>query len=147
MFPNFGNLADPANDNYQYFLQADGDVINRYRQYNGTEGNSPVEVTDTNRGSTTQPDVEDINRDNTMNTVDAYFEYNIPFRSKPGSDVPGANQELDTDNNDYVTDVKEIQVTTPNNETINARWVQFKIPISDPDQAVNGIQILDPSVL
>jgi|TARA_R100000479_G_scaffold174871_1_gene124333 cell surface protein SprA len=139
MFPEFGNLADPANDNYQYFLQADGDVINRYRQYNGTEGNSPVEVTDTNRGSTTQPDVEDINRDNTMNTVDAYFEYNVPFRSKPGSDVPGANQELDTDNNDYVTDVKEIQVTTPNNETINARWVQFKIPISDPDQAVNGI--------
>ena len=128
MFTDFGNLADPANDNYQYFLQADGDVINRYRQYNGTEGNSPVEVTDVNRGSTTQPDVEDINRDNTMNTVDAYFEYNVPV-------FPG----MDKSNNEYITDVKEIQVTTPNNETIDARWVQFKIPISDPDQTINGI--------
>ena len=29
-------------------------------------------LSNTNRGSTAQPDVEDINRDNTMNTVDSY---------------------------------------------------------------------------
>jgi len=128
MFPTFGGLPDPAGDNYQYFLQADGDILQRYLQYNGTEGNSPVEVTNTNRGSTTQPDVEDINRDNTMNTVNSYFEYNVNI-------YPG----MDIDNSEYITDVKEIQVTTQNNDVIPVRWVQFKVPIGEPDQAINGI--------
>lgn len=125
----FQGLPDPANDNYQYFLQAEGGILNRYKNYNGTEGNSPVEVTDTNRGSTTQPDVEDINRDNTMNTVNSYYEYNIPI-----------NPGMDATTNDYITDVKTVTgIELPNNEIIDARWVQFKIPLSEPDQAVNGI--------
>ena len=128
-FPDFAGQPDPAGDNYLYFLQAEGNILERYLQYNGTEGNSPVEVGDTNRGSTPQPDVEDINRDNTMNTVDSYFEYDIEIR-------PG---QLDPATNDYVTDVKELDVTLQNNETIPVRWVQFKIPISEPDRAVNGI--------
>jgi cell surface protein SprA len=49
--------------------------FDRYKQYNGTDGNSAVDITDPNRGSTTVPDVEDINRDNTMNTINAYYEY------------------------------------------------------------------------
>ena len=36
-----------------------------------------IAVSDTDRGSTTLPDVEDINRDNTMNTIDSYYEYEI----------------------------------------------------------------------
>jgi cell surface protein SprA len=129
MYPAFAGLPDPAGDNYQYFLQAEGDILQRYKRYNGTQGNSPVEVTNTNRGSTTLPDVEDINRDNTMNTVDGYFEYNIPI-------APG----MDENTSDYITDVKLVQgIQLPNNEVIDVRWVQFKIPISEPDQAVNGI--------
>jgi cell surface protein SprA len=129
-FPAFAGQADPARDNYQYFLQAEGNIFERYLQFNGNEGNSPVEVTDTNRGNTPQPDVEDINRDNTMNTVDSYFEYNIPIR-------PG---QMTVETNEYITDVREdIDVTLQNNQTIPVRWVQFKIPINEPDQAVNGI--------
>ena len=127
LFPEFAGLEDPAEDNYQYFLQAEGNIIQRYRKYNGTEGNSPVAVGNTDRGSTSIPDVEDINRDNTMNTVDSYFEYNVDV-------FPG----MDINNNDYITDVKEINVTLQNNEVIPVRWVQFKIPISEPDQAING---------
>ncbi|MDN3723374.1 cell surface protein SprA [Aequorivita sp. SDUM287046] len=127
-FPAFAGLPDPANDDYQYFLQADGSILDRYLKYNGTQGNSPVEVSNTNRGSTAQPDVEDINRDNTMNTIDSYFEYNVPL-------FPGMNR----DNNKYITDVKSQQVTTPDNNTIDVRWIQFKVPISKPDQAINGI--------
>ena len=127
-FPAFAGLPDPANDDYQYFLQGEGNILDRYLQYNGTQGNSPVEVSNTNRGSTAQPDVEDINRDNTMNTIDSYFEYNVPV-------YPGMSRE----NNDYITDVKELEVTTQDNNVIPVRWVQFKIPISKPDQAVNGI--------
>ena len=32
-----------------------------------------------NRGSTTLPDTEDVNNDNTMNRVDSYFEYKLPI--------------------------------------------------------------------
>ena len=127
-FPAFAGLPDPANDDYQYFLQGEGNILDRYLKYNGTQGNSPVEVTNTNRGSTAQPDVEDINRDNTMNTIDSYFEYNVPV-------YPGMSRE----NSEFITDVKELEVTTQNNDVIPVRWVQFKIPISKPDQAVNGI--------
>ena len=130
-FPDFAHFTDPANDDYEYFLQAQGSILDRYLRYNGTQGNSPVEVSDTNRGSTTLPDVEDINRDNTMNTINSYFEYSVPF--KP------LNGKLDTENNRYVSDVKEIQVTTPDNNTIPVRWVQFKVPISDPTKAIGGI--------
>ena len=126
-FPDFAGLEDPAEDNYQYFLQAEGNIIQRYRKYNGTQGNSPVTVSNTNRGSTSVPDVEDINRDNTMNTVDSYFEYNVDI-------YPG----MDIGNNDFITDKKELNVTLQNNEVIPVRWLQFKIPISEPDQAING---------
>ncbi len=119
---------DPANDDYQYFLQAEGNILDRYLKYNGTQGNSPVEVTNTNRGSTAQPDVEDINRDNTMNTIESYFEYNVPM-------FPGMNRE----NNTYISDIKELEVTTQDNNVIPVRWVQFKIPISKPDRAEGGI--------
>ena len=125
-FPAFSGLVDPAGDNYEYFLQAEGNIIERYRHYNGTQGNSPVEVTDTNRGSTTQPDIEDINRDNTMNTINSYFEYRVNI-------FPGMGIE----NNNYITDIKELDVTLQNNEIIPVRWIQFKIPISEPDQSIN----------
>jgi cell surface protein SprA len=48
-------------------LNKQGDIVERYKKINGLEGNSAVDINDPNRGSTTLPDVEDINRDNTMN--------------------------------------------------------------------------------
>lgn len=135
-FPAYTALEDPSNDNYEYFLQADGSILDRYRKYNGTEGNSPENVGDTNRGSSAQPDVEDINRDNTMNTVDAYYEYKIPVYRDMAVEN---NTAMNGSSQDYITDVKEIEVTLPNNQTIPVRWVQFKIPIQEPERAVNGI--------
>nr|WP_245946190.1 cell surface protein SprA [Marinirhabdus gelatinilytica] len=135
-FPEFSGLADPAGDNYQYFLQAEGDVLQRYLQYNGTEGNSPEQVTNDNRGNTAQPDVEDINRDNSMNTVDSYYEYRIPIYR--GMSVEN-NTAMNGGEQDFITDVRELEVTTQDNNVIPVRWVQFKVPISQPDEAVNGI--------
>lgn len=125
----YASLEDPAADNYQYFLSAPGtSVQERYRGYNGVEGNSPVTVTDTNRGSTTLPDVEDINRDNTMNTVDAYFEYKIDIQPNM---VVGQN---------FITDVRETVISDlPNGTSTSARWYQFKIPVSQPTTTVGGI--------
>ena len=127
-FPNFAGLPDPSADNYQYFLNTDGSIIERYQNYNGTEGNSPTEVTDTNRGNSTLPTTEDINRDNTMNTINSYFEYEIPFF-----------QGMNIDNNQYITDVKELTTTLRNGQDLPVRWLQFKIPIFEPTDAVGGI--------
>ena len=89
-----------------------------YKNYNGVEGNSPVNVSDTNRGSTTMPDVEDINRDNTMNTINAYYKFEVEI--KPNIQV----------GDKYVVDERITRgVTLANGNTTDTRWIQFKIPI------------------
>jgi len=137
-FPAFGNLPDPSNDDYIYFLNREGSIIERYQNFNGYQGNNITEVTETNRGNSAFPDVEDINRDNTMNTIDSYYEYKVPVfpnmsvdnntSSQPGIDV------------DYITDVRETIASLPNGEQLPVRWVQFRVPLNtSQDFAVGGI--------
>ncbi|MDG2109240.1 MAG: cell surface protein SprA [Flavobacteriaceae bacterium] len=110
---------DPARDNYQYFLQVDGGILDRYKNYNGFENNTPIAFSDTNRGNTTEPDTEDINRDQSMNTIDSYFEYRVPI-----------NKNMQVGNHPFVTDVREnIKVNAPNGDEYTTRWIQFKVPI------------------
>ncbi len=131
-FPAFGAQPDPAADNYQYFLQAGGNnVVGRYNNYNNVQGNSPTDVTEDNRGSTTVPDVEDINRDNTMNTINAYYEYRI--------DISPFTMELAPVGTSFITDRKLTEVTLPNGLTTKARWVQFKVPINQYYNTVGSI--------
>ncbi|ESU20057.1 gliding motility-related protein [Flavobacterium cauense R2A-7] len=122
-YPTFAASSDPAADNYQYYLSAGGNVIERYKNYNGVEGNSPVSLSDTNRGSSTLPDVEDINRDNTMNTINAYYKFEIPITPNP---VIGQNYVVDTRVNDAVPIA---------NGTTKVRWVLYKIPILEATAA------------
>nr|WP_223270830.1 cell surface protein SprA [Subsaximicrobium wynnwilliamsii] len=124
--PEFG--PDPSNDNYLYYLNTDGDIFDRYRFYNGLEGNSPDTFTNTNRGSTAQPDVEDINRDNTMNTIDSYYQYEI--------DITPTSLNV---NNPQINDIKSRQITLQNGQTADVTYYQFRIPISEPTLAVGGI--------
>ncbi len=120
--------ADPAGDNYTYYLNKDGGILERYVDFNNPEGNSPVQVTNTNRGSTTLPDVEDIDRDLTMNTVNSYYEYRIPIKPNTVKD------------DKYVTDIKEDPTPTlPDGSQLNSRWIQYKIPLSDFTKALGGI--------
>lgn len=125
---NYAGLEDPAADDYVYFLNRTGSILERYRDFNGLEGNSPESINAQNRGSTTLPDVEDINRDQTMNTLDAYFEYNIPIE-------PGMTTE-----NPLITDVRELTVELPNGQSTRTRWIQFKIPVFNPDRVVGPIE-------
>lgn len=123
-----GPASDPALDNYRYYLDRDGGILERYLDFNNPQGNSPVAVTNTNRGSTTLPDTEDVDRNLTMNTVNSYFEYRIPIR-------PGLTIE-----DRYVTDIKQgTTPTLPNGGQLNRRWIQFKVPLSDFSNAVGGI--------
>ena len=134
-FPAFAGIEDPAQDNYQNFLSAQGNIIERYKRYNGTQGNSPVSISDNDRGNTTHPDVEDVNRDNTMNTIDAYYEYTINIR-------PNMQE-----GQDYVTNIlnttASLQGQGPNGETTTpVRWIQFKVPITEGEAKGGGISDL-----
>ncbi|MFD2588459.1 cell surface protein SprA [Croceitalea marina] len=123
-----GPAEDPALDDFQYYLNREGGILERYIDFNNPDGNSPVAVTNTNRGSTTLPDVEDIDRDLTMNTVNSYYEYRIQIR--PNTTI----------NDQYVTDIREgVTPELPNNTQLNRRWIQYKIPLSDFTNAVGGI--------
>ena len=137
-----GSADDPAGDNYKYYLNASGGILDRYLDYNGTEGNSPVLSTNENRGSTTVPDTEDVNQDNTMNTIDSYYEYKIPLR-----------KNMNSANHPFISDVRnDVKVELPNGQTITTRWIQFKIPVfeqfyknakfSKYFESVNGIDNL-----
>lgn len=120
--------ADPANDNYSYFLNTEGNIFERYKRYNGVEGNTPDTFSQTNRGATTVPDVEDVNRDNTMNTIDAYFEFDV--------DITPTTLNA---NNPLINDSKTTMVDLPNGDTREVTWYQFRLPISEPTRTVGGI--------
>ena len=129
IYTNFAGQPDPAADNYQYFLNATGNsVTGRYKKYNNQQNNSPVNILNDDRGNSTLPDVEDLNRDNTMNTINAYYEYSIDV--KPGVAI----------GDKYVNDIRTItDIQLPNGTTSTARWIQYKIPISNPEHVIGGI--------
>ena len=138
---NNGNSQDPANDNYQYYLDLSGDIVNRYKNYNNVQGNSPIQTNSNKRGSTNIPDVEDVNNDNTMNRIDSYFQYSIPLF-----------KNMSRENHPFIIDVRENNVKLPNGNSINSRWLLFKVPIfkeyyegksiSQYFQSINGINDL-----
>lgn len=118
--------SDPALDNYEYYLNRNGGILNRYLNYNNVQGNSPVSVSDSNRGSTTEPDVEDVNRDNTMNTINSYYEYRVPISGNISR------------NDQFVNDIREVTTEAPNGQQVRSRWIQFKIPIKNPNKTYGG---------
>lgn len=130
---------DPSNDNFEYFRNYPNgtSLITRYSRFNGTEGNSQSPSQNTSpfgndnrlNSSTNIPDTEDLNRDNTLNESEAYFQYRIPLRSK-NSNI--ANYSIDTDATPFVTDSIE-----GNNGRI---WYRFKVPIDQYTERVGGIQ-------
>ena len=125
-YPELASLDDPASDNFKYYRGGDLDdldasIISRYKLFNNTQGNSPTlnqSPESYPTSSSTYPDVEDINKDQTMNTVESYFEYKVSLNS---SDlIVGQN---------YIVDQKDTQVTLDNGESQTAKWYQFRIPI------------------
>jgi cell surface protein SprA len=127
VYDNYASQSDPAADDYKYYLNTTGGIIDRYKQYNGVEGNSAIDINDANRAATSDPDVEDINRDNTMNTINAYYEYSVNMR--PDMNV-GQN---------YITDIRNTQVEMSNGQVTDARWIQFKIPVAQPENTIGTI--------
>ncbi len=137
-YPAFASLEDPAGDNFQYFRggaieNSNPSVLSRYKDFNGTQGNSPT-ASQSNESfptsSTAYPDVEDINKDQTMNPVNSYFEYEVSFNKS----------DLQVGQN-HIIDVKSTPITLSNGATRNTTWYQFRIPVRNitDSQRINGI--------
>ena len=83
----YGNVfgSDPSADNFHYFRGTDFDtedasILTRYKDFSLTEGNSPTinnSAENYPTSSTTYPDVEDINRDQTMSAIESYYQYKV----------------------------------------------------------------------
>ncbi len=133
----FSPFNDPAGDNYAFYRNGHYDNIkatinDRYKHYNGSDGNS-LSQSDVPDGqyqtSRSTPDVEDINQDNTLNEYERYFQYRVAIH--PDSMKVGMN---------YITDKQVANVHTRNGETQTATWYQFTIPLSDYKSKVGSIQ-------
>ncbi len=129
-------LDDPSTDNYRYYRGSQYDeeqasILERYKQYNGPQGNSVTSDNSPEPYSTsasTMPDVEDINNDNTLNEYERYYQYRVSLR--PEDMVLGSN---------YITDIRETSVQLENGKTDDIRWFQFKVPVKQPQQVFGSI--------
>ncbi len=132
---------DPSADNYHYFRGSDYNenkisIQERYKYFNNMDQNSPTlddRPEDAKRNnyltqSSSLPDMEDINYDNTMSEDERYYQYKIEL--KPGKMNIGDN---------YITDIQETTVKLENGNVADVRWYQFKVPVKDPDQVIGTI--------
>ena len=120
--------TDPSGDDYVWYRDAGYDaagtgILGRYKNFNNPQGNSPVAD---NSGSpfspaaTLYPDNEDLNRDNTLNETEEYYEYQVDL--KPGMDVGFTK---------YITDKKIVTPRLPDGTSRSENWFLFRVPIKD----------------
>ncbi|OSZ82784.1 cell surface protein SprA [Chitinophagaceae bacterium IBVUCB1] len=124
---------DPAGDDYRYFRGSEFDnaqtgILARYKNFNNPHGNSPANDNSSfSNAGTNIPESEDINRDNTLNSSEDYYQYRIDF--KPNM-VVGAG---------YLVNKQESDVKLPNGTISKETWYQFKIPITAYTNKIGNI--------
>ncbi len=132
-------VSDISSDNFGFYRgdsldAAQSPVLDRYKKFNGLEGNSPTanqSGTAFQASSSITPDIEDINKDGNMDRAESYFQYKVSLRREDL--VVGQN---------YITNEVVGSGQLPNGQQISTTWYQFKIPVRNPDKVVGGIQDL-----
>ena len=131
-------LKDPSSDNYHNYRGADLDqqgagILARYKNFNNPQGNSPVAGGETfSSAATLYPDAEDLNRDNTLNQTEEYFQYIVDIK-------PPSATEMSIGNN-YIVDKKLVPIGgLPDGTGRNETWYQFRIPISGYNKQIGNI--------
>ncbi len=124
-------LQDPSADNFNYFLSAEFDqndakVLERYKNFNGHENNTPVSSgnQDFAQSGTTIPENEDLNQDNTLSDIEEYYTYNIDL--KPNTLQVG---------NKFIVDKVS---NTINGDEVT--WYLFRIPVRSFDEKVGNLE-------
>ncbi len=138
-------LSDPSTDRYHFFRGDDYDAaqfktLRRYSRYNNPEGNSPTEGQYNNAnpkggnyptGATTLPNIEDVNKDNTLSEAENYYQYHVKISSSAINPASvGTNFIVDAFNGS--ADFSGVTKTV--------KWYQFKIPISQFESNVGQIE-------
>ncbi|MFD2935746.1 T9SS outer membrane translocon Sov/SprA [Spirosoma flavum] len=124
---------DPSGDDFIFYLGDKADqqkyIVARYKRFMGMENNSP-ENTNANQyltpASSTLPDIEDLNIDNTINDNEAYYEYEVDLRQ--GKLEVGQK---------YIVDKVSVPSKGAPGGVVN--WYQFRIPIREPLRKVGSI--------
>ncbi len=127
-------LTDPSGDNFQAYRDAAFDQLNagilqRYKHINNPQGNSPVSTANDQftNAFTLYPDQEELNRDNTLNEIEEYFQYRVEL--KPNMQV----------GNNFITDKRTVKVSLADGSQRNESWYLFRIPISGYQSKVGNI--------
>lgn len=128
---------DPSSDNFHYYRGSDYDqqevgILERYKEYNGPDGNSPTTEISPEpylTAASSIPNMEDINGDNTLNENERYYQYRVNIRK----------EDMQLGQN-YITDIKESRVQLKNGQVGEVKWFQFKIPVRNPNQVVGNIR-------
>lgn len=137
-------VNDPAGDNFRFFRDAFYDnpanippginsVLYRYSDYNNPQGNSSNDADPNNQSistSTNIPDSEDLNKDNTLNEEEAYYQYRIPIRRGIGDEMTFSSYTVDSVRMDYVDGANQPQ---------SVYWYQLKIPVDKFTARVGGM--------
>lgn len=125
---------DPSQDNFLHYTykphtDAQLDILGLYKNFNGTQNNSPVIVSGgTPQSSYTLPDNEDINRDNTLNENEAYYQYRVKLFDG-----------MDVTNHPYIVS-RTVGGGKPDSKSGKQPiWIQFRIPIREFKHKVGSI--------
>jgi len=130
--------TDPSSDNFRYYRDAFYDksntgILGRYKHFNSPEGNSPVATAGSSVASafTMYPDGEDLNRDNTLNEAEEYFQYRVDIR-------PSGHPAMQVGQN-FITDRKVVNVPLADGTRQDQLWYQFRVPVAKYDRKVGQI--------
>ncbi len=128
-------LSDPSADNFKPYRDPSFDqspatgILQRYKNINNPHGNSPI-ATDNSQfvnAFTQYPDAEELNRDNTMNEVEEYFEYEVDILPNM---IAGSN---------FITDVRTPTVRLADGTDRVEKWYLFRIPVDQFNQKIGNI--------
>ena len=129
-------INDPSADNYKWYRDdsytaSNAGILDRYKYFNNPQGNSPVAGTSVYSSAATMlPDNEDLNRDNTLNESESYWEYAIDLKKA----------SLGVGKTNYITDSKQVTVNYADGTQHTEDWYLFRVPIRDPQRkSIGGI--------
>jgi cell surface protein SprA len=122
-------ISDPSADDWKHYFDSDFDntnaqILERYKNYNGLDGNSPITTAsdDISRSGTATPDNEDLNADNTLSELEEYYEYDIDLK-----------KELLAVGNEYIVDKVDAK------DVPGATWYLFRVPVRDAERTFGNI--------
>ena len=115
--------SDISADNFlhyqdDFYDQRNAQILERYSNFNGLEGNSPVSDGGFTPAATQFPDDENVDIERGVSDSENYFEYDIPLRSS----------DLEVGRGFIIDEVTSNGVT----------WYQFRIPIQNPQVRTFG---------